>query len=384
MKILIVNNNMQVGGIQKSLVSLLGEISDRHEVTLLLFYPNGELLDDINENVKVIKGNFFTRVLGMSQADAAKEGKTTAFFRGICVAVTKVIGAGFVYRLLTHFHKLSGNFDAAISFMQNSDQKTLYGGCNEFVLNSVKAKRKISFVHCDFKNYPGNNPYNASLYEKFDKIACVSDSVKAVFEEACPKCKDKTATVYNMYDFEYMSSAAEEYMVKKSDGSIMIFTSARISEEKGILRMMPIFANIKQAGGKFIWYIAGYGPEYNKAVQAVKDQGLEENVVFLGLTKNPYPYFKNADMVLVPSYNEAAPMVYLESMFFGTPVFTTNTTSAYEFIDDGGGWIVQNSDQDIENKLRELILCKDEILKMKPCPKATNEKAAGQFEDILR
>ena len=58
MKVLIVNNNMQVGGIQKALSNLLSEISGLYDVSLLLFYPEGDLMEDIGKNVKVIKGNF--------------------------------------------------------------------------------------------------------------------------------------------------------------------------------------------------------------------------------------------------------------------------------------------------------------------------------------
>ena len=53
-----------------------------------------------------------------------------------------------------------------------------YGGCNEFVINSVKAKRKISFVHCDFKHYFGHNKYNLP-----DKWYIDKDFVEKLFTE---------------------------------------------------------------------------------------------------------------------------------------------------------------------------------------------------------
>ena len=40
-KILIVNNNLDIGGIQKALINLLRGISDKYEVTLMLFSPTG-------------------------------------------------------------------------------------------------------------------------------------------------------------------------------------------------------------------------------------------------------------------------------------------------------------------------------------------------------
>ena len=42
---------MHIGGVQKALVNLLKEIASEYEVTLLLFYKGGELLQDVPENV---------------------------------------------------------------------------------------------------------------------------------------------------------------------------------------------------------------------------------------------------------------------------------------------------------------------------------------------
>ena len=52
-KILIVNNNMHIGGVQKALVSLLWAIRDRYDITLLLFHRGGEYQKDIPPEIKV-------------------------------------------------------------------------------------------------------------------------------------------------------------------------------------------------------------------------------------------------------------------------------------------------------------------------------------------
>ena len=53
-KILIVNNNMDIGGIQKSLLNLLREVSGEYDITLLLLSRSGALLKEVPEGVKVI------------------------------------------------------------------------------------------------------------------------------------------------------------------------------------------------------------------------------------------------------------------------------------------------------------------------------------------
>ena len=48
-KILIVNNNMKIGGVQKSLCNLLWSVYDQYDITLFLFEPIGEYMKDIPE-----------------------------------------------------------------------------------------------------------------------------------------------------------------------------------------------------------------------------------------------------------------------------------------------------------------------------------------------
>ena len=390
MNILIVNNNMEIGGIQKSLVNLLNEIHSKHKITLFLFNPHGKLMSDIPKNVRVISGNRFTEILGMSNYEAKRNGVFTYIWRTFNVILTRVLGTKVSFRLVSHFQKIRNEFDVSISYMQNSDCTFFYGGCNEFVLYSTNAKKKAAFVHCDFLNYLGNNPYNISLYNKFDKIACVSDSCRQRFDTASPAAAKKSCTIHNCYDFFKIKERSCEYTAEYTKGFINIFTAARISNEKGILRMIPIFSRLNEEGYKFIWRIAGDGPQYEQAQKKTESFGLKDKVIFLGMLENPYPYFKSSDMLLVPSYDEAAPMVFGEAMCLGTPVLTTDTTSAYELVAEKGiGWVCKNNDDDIENYIRKLLDNSDDILSKKKNvekmsrAKMSNSDALAEFEDML-
>lgn len=360
-KILIACNNLHVGGIQRSLINLLNEISNQYDVTLFLFYPQGEYT--IPKGVRVICGNRFTKIMGMSQGEAEQDGAFTRIWRAGWTVVTRLVGCGIPFRILCAFQRLHEEYDVAISFMQNSAFRYFYGGCNEFIVNSVRAKWKISFVHCDFAHYFGNNAYNRKYYRHFDRIACVSDSCKRVFDAACPELAERTTVVHNCYCFSEMQEMAQAFEAEHTPGKVNLFTSARISEEKGIFRMIGILERLKKSGCDFVWRIAGGGALYEKAVEMSRKAGLTEQIIFLGIQNNPYPYFKSADLLLVPSYDEAAPMVFGEAMAFGLPILTTDTTSAKELVADLGiGFVCENSDLGIETALRNL-LCHPELLK---------------------
>lgn len=68
-KLIIVNNNMKVGGVQKSLCNLLWAIDGRYDVTLYLFCKTGAYLDELPPGVRVVACSSLFRYLGVSQQD---------------------------------------------------------------------------------------------------------------------------------------------------------------------------------------------------------------------------------------------------------------------------------------------------------------------------
>lgn len=385
MKLLFVCNNMHIGGIQRALVNLLNEISAEYDVTLMLMSKQGAYLELLNKEIKIITGNKFTKILGMTQREAREDGMFSYLWRSLWVILTRLFSSKFTYNALVRFQRLKEPYDVAISYMQNSAYRYFYGGVNEFVAHSVKANKKISFVHCDFKNYLGNNQHNKNFYKYFDKIACVSRSCANVFIEECPEHKDKVVAVSNCYNYDDMERLSGSYNAEKTAGVLNILTCARISEEKGIFRMFPILADLKQEGYDFIWRIAGEGALYEDAKKVVCEAGLSDNIIFLGNLENPYPYYKSADLLLVPSYNEAAPMVFGEAEYFKLPILSTNTTSAKEMVYEKNiGFVCDNNDAAIKAALEEIFKSPDMLLSKKNTGETNNERAIAEFRGMVK
>nr|QGT51264.1 glycosyl transferase [uncultured Firmicutes bacterium] len=381
-KILIMNNNMQIGGIQRALANLLPEIADKYEVSLFLLNPEGELLKEIPENVRVITANRFVRVLGMSHAQAKDKGFFTMLWRGFLVIMTRIFKTKTVFGFLSRMEKPDGVYDAAISYMQNGAPDCFYGGCAELVLNAVKAEKKICFIHCDFENYEGRCRYNIDTLKRFDKIAAVSDSVKRQFLKVVPTLQDRTVTVHNCYHAERIIKLSKAYEAPRASGKINIFSAARLSAEKGIARMIPILGSIRDAGVDFVWRIAGDGADRENIKGLISQYKLEERVILLGTLDNPYPYFSAADVLLVPSYDEAAPMVFGEAAILNLPIFTTDTASAREMVGlPGIGRVMPNDDKAILRDLKELFTNFNELKFDKKTP--NNRDAVKEFDNLI-
>jgi glycosyltransferase involved in cell wall biosynthesis len=80
--------------------------------------------------------------------------------------------------------------------------------------------------------------------------------------------------------------------------------------------------------------VVGQGPEESSCRQLAKDIGVDKRIFFLGkLDQNELPsVYSIADLFLMPSSYEIVGMVMLESLFFGVPVFSTETAGGIDIV----------------------------------------------------
>ena len=135
-------------------------------------------------------------------------------------------------------------------------------------------------------------------------------------------------------------------------------------------------------------YVVGNGAMRGKLLELTRDLKVEEDVFFCGEQSNPYRYMKNADLLLISSYHEAAPMVIDEARSLGLPILTTKTTSSKDMVCDAKcGWECENSQNGITQALGELAEHREKIVSLKremSEKKITNSIALSQFDAVLR
>lgn len=363
-RILFVINNLETGGVQKSLLNLLKEINKLYDVTLLSFFGNAAFEKELPKNVKliVIKSPF--KHLGMSKKDI-NINIFLYFSRTVWVVLTKIFGRSFVIKIMSLFQRKLGYYDCAISYLHEGPQKNLYGGCNEFVLKKIKAKKKIAWLHCDFEHCGANNEHSRNIYPKFDRIVACSDGCGKSFLRCLPDLTDKVVVIRNCNDYKAIITAASNG-INYDDSFFNIVTVARLSEEKGIERGIVAIESCIKAGLQVHYHIVGSGDQENKLKQMVVDHQLENAVFFYGNRKNPYPYIINADLFLLPSYHEAAPMVFDEAACLGVPILSTKTTSTDDMIlASGNGYVCDNNTEAIYENMKWILQHKDDLKMIK-------------------
>lgn len=385
-KILIVNNNMHIGGVQKSLVNLLNAIHDKYDVTLMLFSEVGDYLNDIPEDIKVIAVKSHYKYLGMSMVES-RASVVSFLARSFYAALSKALGRKYAIALMNLTQKEVQGYDVAISFLQNSRSKSFYGGCNDFILDRVDAPRKAAFLHCDYVKCGANTNENAKRYSKFDVIAACSDGCRKVFVNALPELEEKTITVRNCHDFSSIMELAEQSPVVMDSEYINIVTVARLSNEKGVMRAIEAIDSLGAEKEKIRYYIVGDGPQGLEIKQKIEELNLSHIITMCGALANPYGYMKASDILLIPSYEEAAPMVIDEAASLGVPILSTLTSSAEDMVVKRNvGWVCENSTNGIIVGLENLIGNPTVIIEQKQKMLSTiynNNEAIEQFRCMI-
>ena len=355
-KIVIVNNNMKVGGVQKSLYNLLWSIADRYDITLFLFCETGEYVDKLPKSVRIVPCSSLFRYLGASQGEC-HDRLADRLVRGTLAALCKIFGRPFVIRLMSPSQKtLPGEYDIAISYLHNGNLKSFYGGVNEFVLTKLNAKRKIAYLHCDYCNCGANNSPNNKLYFDFDLIAACSDGCRRSFLAAIPELKGKCVTAPNFHRYRIIQSLAQENPVVYEPGRFHLLTVGRLAHEKAVDRAVQAVSYVIKQGIAVSLHVVGNGNMMDSLEKLAVSLNVQDFVHFYEEQPNPYRFMANADLLLVTSYHEAAPMVIEEARAIGLPVLTVETTSSKEMVtDNNSGWVCKNTQQALNESLLDIL-----------------------------
>lgn len=260
--------------------------------------------------------------------------------------VLKSVNRVFGGRLQSLIYKLVGQglvrgkgYDAVIGWHE---------GAPTYFVSEINHGNKITWVHCDYSQY-SSIPSEKKLYDKIDKVVCVSKYTKGTFLSIYPYYKDKVYTIYNVLDIAKMRELATEDVEERFDTSkFTIVSLGRVSPVKNFSVIPQLARKLKDKGCEFKWYIVGplYGGEEEQLLMDRRQKlGVEEDVILLGGKQNPYPYLAKADVVVCTSKSEALPFVVTESFAMGRPVICSNFGSAFEMIEIGVNGFVDSVDR---------------------------------------
>lgn len=388
-KILIVNKSFELGGIQSSMVNMANELSRLYKVDLFIYNPNGVMKERLNDSVRVLESSWRFKCLGMPLKEAIKTKNSKIIaFRLFAAVWSKLFDNRLPINIaIKHQPKMTG-YDLAIAYHQEQRKKTAVSGFTRVVDRCVEAKTKAAWLHFDSSTLDLDSEFNNPFYIKMNKIVCVSQSLMKNFSQRYTELESKMDYCYNFLLYEVIKEKSLEQPQVKFDNEKFICVSAcRLTEEKALVRCIYAITDTLKKNSDVIWYIAGEGDERSKIQNVIKSLGLEKQIILLGNQSNPYPYMKNADLLLNVSYHEAAPMVFFESKALGVPVMATRTSSAEELLCNGvDSFICDNSEAGIRRCFEELVNDRNRVKSAKKVLEdysASNNMSLGKIEDLM-
>ncbi|MGM8274018.1 glycosyltransferase [Clostridium perfringens] len=360
--------NMNIGGTEKALINMLNELQkEKYKVTVLLLEKYGGFLDQIPDWVEVkyldeyknLKKYINEPPIKSVKELLSKKEYINAFnlFLSYCISKLKDDISYYYKYLLTDVSDLEEEYDIAVAYAGPMDFITY------FIANKIKAKKRVQWIHFDISKIGFNKRFAEKMYSKFDKIFVVSEEGKNKLNLLIPSLSDKTEVFFNIISSTFIKNMAKnEEGFNDNYNGIRILTVGRLSREKGQDITISVLEKLIKQGYEIRWYCIGEGNMRKELEDMVKNKNLQENYIFLGSKRNPYPFMKECDIYVQSSRHEGYCITLAEARCFNNPIITTNFTGANEQIRNEKTGLIVNFNQDEMYKAIKRII-KDRELK---------------------
>lgn len=362
-KLLFSAVTLDIGGIETALVTLLNYLATEYEITLVLEKKQGLFLDALNKKVKIIEYTPSTNKI---------------------ILIRKI--HNFI-KQQKFKNKYKNTFDFSCSY-------ATYSNSAAFVARTA-SKNSVLWCHMDYlAQYKGNKSkvikfFEEKHYKEFSKLIFVSEKSKETFLEVFPKMKEKVLYINNLINYKEIEKKAlekiesnEEKAFSKANGQTIFLNYGRHDEEqKKVSRIIEAAIKLKQDNEKFKIILIGDGKDTNKYKQMVCKSNLNESIIFLGRKKNPFPYVKKADCILLTSDYEGSPVVFTESIILNKPIITTSVAGSEQLINKYG-YVVKKDVNEIYEKMK-LFIHEGYEIKQKFNAEKYNEDVINKLKKII-
>ena len=354
---------MEVGGVERSLISMLDNFDyDNHEVDLMLYSHTGDFMPLLNNKVNLLKEDRKYSTFRKSIVETFKQGNIllgssrilARIFANLKGKINKTNEYG-VYQMqlmwkyaLPFLPKIEKEYDVAISYLWP----------HYFIAEKVKAIKKIAWIHTDYSTIETDVNLDLKMWDKFDHIIAVSEECKNAFLTKYPILKEKIKVIENITSPDFIKKMAKENIeCIEEDNSFKVLSVARLSHAKGIDRAVKALKILHERGLTNIkWYVVGYGGDEEIIRKLIEENNLQESFILLGKKVNPYPYMKRCDLYVQPSRYEGKAVTVGEAQILGKPVMITNYTTAKSQVkEDFDGYICDSTIEGIADGIEKLF-----------------------------
>lgn len=359
--ILFIMNNMNCGGAEKALLSLLETMDySRYNVDLFLFKHEGVFINKLPSEVKLLPQpasfEFFDMPVKKAILRGLKEKRyKTIYWRILSTYFYKTEKNGArceqkVWKFLSKtIQSIEKRYDVAIGYMEKNP---IY-----FCVDKVNAKKKLGWIHTDYNKLELNEEHDKRYFDYLDHIVTVSNELVGLLNKIFPDHKSKIICIQNIVSSKMIKQLSYENIDDNiKETCISLISVGRLAKEKGLNIALEAINILVKKGYDIKWYLIGDGDTKVELEREILKKNLSDRIVFLGLKENPYPYIKNSDIYIQTSLFEGKSISIEEAKILAKPIVITNFETAKNHIIDNVNGLISNMHPiDVANKI-ELII----------------------------
>lgn len=389
--ILFVINTFSRAGAETALLGLLRMLDpEQYDISLFVLTAQGELLPELPPYVHVLNPVYDnTSVL-------SKEGKRKLSRLALRSLLKRATGIRLFPYLLRNFWDMftrksiasdkllwrvlsdgaprwDTQYDLAVAYLE--------GGSTYYVADHVHATKKAAFVHTDYAKAGYTRKLDQERYQKFDKIFTVSDAVKLSFLKFYPEHKNKIDVFHNILNIaEIRRKSLLSGGFSDTYTGTRILTIGRLTSPKALEVSIDALKLLRDAGGKFRWYVLGEGDQRAKLEQKIDTLGLEQDFLLCGAVDNPYPYLAQTDLYVHASRYEGKSVAVQEAQILECTILASDCSGNLENVSDSvDGKLCALTPEAIRDGILWLMEHPDEA---KRYAKAAGQKHQNQASEI--
>ena len=355
MRVAVVVRTLKIGGMEKVAVSLADAFAESgHESHLIYFKDRNNVY---TPDPKVALHHFNLEYLMQISIVGLVWELIARLFNFVfrkSYFVTKGLFTSYLFKFKLHsLEKKVGKFDLII-----------IRGQGTFELLWALNDKRIVQVSENILEY---NRHRKTLHEFYTSliynnknIACVSRVVEKTYREMqetyelSNPCVKTITNPLNALETKKLSEA----FTPDIDGKYIV-SVGRIVPIKNISLLVDAYVHAKKELGlthKLV--IVGDGSERGAIEEKIKEFGVQDDVIMMGLLTNPYPWMKHADLFVLSSISEGLGMVLLEAIACGTKVVSTDCDGVRDVMQ---GELAQNlALQEVEDLAQKMMAVLDD------------------------
>ena len=285
----IISNYLSNKFKQLTIISATKKAKKKFNKKIKFLCPNSEIWDIFGRGIKTFISIFFLIKIILQD----KKILVLSFQSNIyAIIICKIFSINIITRSNSFPNDWSNNFIKNLIF------KKILSLANKNIVNSIETKKKFK----SFYNINAKCIYNPLNRKEIIKLS-----------------KKKTKNIFLNKNF------------------LKIIHVGRFSEEKDHITFLNALTLLKEKI-KFEAIIMGRGRLKKKIFQFIETNNLKKNVRILDYKKNPYPYIKQADFLILTSLHEGLPNILLEAIVLSKFIISSNCpTGPKEILNNGKG-----------------------------------------------